>query len=296
MITSKKGSPQFMAIPALWASAVLVLLAGCGSPTVVSAGDPVPTPYSGPMKVSQSFADRASVRERSGAAGLALECSGKPFDGGGADYLESDLYEIGGSAAEALDNYLGGEPNARYATPGEGYRVEREDGGRVLLSYDVDGETKVAFVAAADVGNYAGDRGWGIEAWAQCDPAEFPKAVAEELGFGIWTDERGRAVPTSMVHSGPGPEHCGWDDLTFLYLGGAERGVVFVRDRDGEIWPELLRTTYDDEVVLPAEAEDTGYRRDGRELWLAADRSAAYVVDGNGAAERLPAGLGVGCE
>ncbi|GAB3521767.1 hypothetical protein [Arthrobacter monumenti] len=285
-----------MTSPVLWASSVLMLLTGCGAHTVVSAGDPVPTPYSGPMKVPQSFADRASVRERSGAAGLALECSGKPFAGGGADYLESDLYEIGDSAAEALDNYLSGEPNARYATPGEGYQVERENGGRVLLSYDVDGETKVAFVAAADVGNYAGDRGWGIEAWAQCDPAEFPTAVAEDLGFGLWTDERGRTVPTTMVLSQPGPEHCGWDDLTFLYLGGEERGAVYVRDPDGEFEAELTRTTYDDEVVLPADAEDTGYRREGHELWLAADRSAAYVVDGLGAAERLPAAPGVGCE
>lgn len=295
MITLR-GSHKCMKSLVLWAPAGLVLLAGCGAPTVVSAGDPVRTPYSGPMKVPQSFADRASVQERSGAAGLALECSGKPFAGGGADYLESDLYEIGDSAAEALDHYLAGEPNARYATPGEGYRVEREDGGRVLLSYDVAGGTKVAFVAAADVGNYAGDRGWGIEAWAQCDPAEFPRAVAEDLGFGIWTDERGRAVPTTTVHSRPGPEHCGWDDLTFLHLGGAERGAVFVRDRHGEFGAEMLRTTYDDEVVLPADAEDAGYRRENLELWLAPDHSAAYIVDGDGTAERLPAGLGVVCE
>lgn len=99
-----------------------------------------------------------------------------------------------------LDIYLSGEPNARYATPREGYQVEREDGGRVLLTYDVDGETKVAFVAAADVGNYAGDRGW--------------------------------------------------HELTFLYLGGAERGAVFVRDRDREFESELMRTIYDGSSVV----------------------------------------------
>lgn len=80
-------------------------------------------------------------------------------------------------------------PGTRFR--GRATRVEREDGGRVLLTYDVDGETKVAFVAAADVGNYAGDRGW--------------------------------------------------HELTFLYLGGAERGAVFVRDRDGEFESELMR-------------------------------------------------------
>ena len=54
---------------------------------------------------------------------------------------------------------------------------------------------------------------------------------------------------------------------------------------------QVLTTTYDGDVELPNDATDTGYEYDNWHLWLAADRSAAYVVDVDdpARAERWPA-------
>jgi hypothetical protein len=66
------------------AGGVLALvLCGCGTQSPVVTGEPVPTPYAGPMSVPLDHSDDASVLDRSGAAGRALECTGKPFDGAG---------------------------------------------------------------------------------------------------------------------------------------------------------------------------------------------------------------------
>ena len=66
--------------------------------------------------------------------------------------------------------------------PDDGYVVERVEGDRVLLSYDVDGLTKVAVIAADGIKDWNDDDGWGVESWGQCDPAELPAAVTDELG------------------------------------------------------------------------------------------------------------------
>jgi hypothetical protein len=277
---------------------VLLVAAACGSQRTVAVLDapppdsPAASPYAGPMFVPVDHRDRATVMERSGAAGRALECNGKPYLGGGADYRGMDLYEIGDSAEEALANYVASFD--AWSVPDRGYRVERTDQGRALLSYDVAGLTRVAIVLAEDIENYAGDTGWGVETWAQCDPSELPREVAERLGFGIWEDDDGRAVPVTQVQSWQGAEHCDWQDITFLQLGG-DRRRQFVEDRKNEFGPDLLRTTFAADVELPADAEDTGYRREGRHLWLAADGTAAYLV-GERAVERWPASKGFGCE
>jgi hypothetical protein len=36
---------------------------------------------------------------------------------------------------------------------------------------------------------------------------------------------------------------------------------------------------FDDDVELPTDTTDTGYHYDGRQLWLSADGSIAYLVD-----------------
>lgn len=254
---------------------LLMTLAGCGTSTVVSVqDDPVPSPYDGPMSVEQTFADHASVIKRGGAAALALECDGEPYNGGAGDY-DSGLESVQRDAARALEDYLDNESWGNLPT--EGYRVEREDGDRVLLSYDVDQRTKVAFVAADGIRDWNGDAGWGIESWAQCDPAELPGEFTEQADIGVWTDRDGRRVPTTTIHSFHGAEHCDWQDVTFIHLGPPERLQQFVGEGAGELG-DLLRSTYDGSAELPEDARDTGFRRDGRELWLTVERDAAYLV------------------
>jgi hypothetical protein len=50
-----------------------------------------------------------------------------------------------------------------------------------------------------------------------------------------------------------------------------------VRDVGAE-FKALLHTTFSDGAALPADATDTGLRRDGRQLWIGAGEKAAYLV------------------
>jgi hypothetical protein len=160
----------------------------------------------------------------------------------------------------------------------------------VLFSHDVDGRTKVAMFAADGVRDWNGDEGWGVRAWAQCDPSELPRDVTDDLNIGVWQDESGRRVPVTRIRSFQGAEHCSWTDITFLLLGREETADWYVRDISAE-FSGLLRTTFSDEAALPADASDTGLRREGRQLWIAADEKAAYLVslDDPEDVERWPA-------
>ncbi len=253
----------------------VLMLAGCGSASVVVQGDPVASPYDGPMRAPVSNADAADVLERSGAAGLALECEGAPYNGGAGSY-DDGLETVQDDAGEALENFLAEE--MFHPVPEQGYVVEREDEGRVLLSYDVGGETKIAFVAAEQVTDWEGDTGWGIETWAECDPAELPAALTDAFGIGVWTDEAGRRLPVTDIVSRAGPEHCGWQDITFLVLDEErEDSRLYLRVTTNEM-RDYLRATFDPSATLPDRATDTGWQHAGRRLWLDSDGSAAYLV------------------
>lgn len=288
-------------ITAAAAVGVVVLalsLGGCGlldddSPVVER--DPVASPYSGPMQVDASTRDRASVMERSGAAGQALECDYPPSDGGAGDYGDG-LESVQNNPADALGNWLDQES---VDLPQTGYVIEREDDGRALLSYDVDGRTKIAVIAAGDIRDYEDDTGWGVESWARCDPAELPAAEDGDSFYDVWTDADGHRVPTSQVRSLPGPEHCDWQDITFLYVGPDPDPQQYLRDTTDEL-ADVLRTTYADHAVLPEDTKDTGFQHNGQELWLQpGDPNAAYLVDVEDSShvERWPATkkAGVAC-
>ncbi len=60
------------------------------------------------------------------------------------------------AAVAALDDYMR-ESGLSLSTPSDGYAVEREQGGRALFSYDVDGRTKVSMFAADGVRDWSGD-------------------------------------------------------------------------------------------------------------------------------------------
>jgi len=263
---------------ALAVVATVAMTAGCGAsesgPSSVVEGDPVAHPYTGAMHVEQHFGDHASVKERAGAAFLALECDYPAYDGGAGDY-DSGLESVQASPAQALDDWLEQEG---VDIPESGYVVEREDDGRTLLSFDVDQQTKVAVIAADDMSDYEDQTGWGVEAWAMCDPAELGDAFHSDWGQQVWSDVDGNPVPVSRVQSFPGPEHCDWQDITFLYVGPEPHQDTYLRDTAGEL-SDLLRTTYADDVSLPKDATDSGYHHDGRELWLQPGKpDAAYLV------------------
>jgi hypothetical protein len=252
-----------------------VLLAGCGS-EVVDRGRSATPPFDGPLDA--------------GAAIGALECDGQtPYQHGEHGY-DDGLARVQASAEAALDNYMR-ESGPIFSTPPDGYSVEREQDRRVLFSYDVDGRTKVSMFAADGVRDWNGDEGWGIRAWAQCDPSEFPPNVTDDLNIGVWEDGSGGRVPVTRIQSFQGGEHCSWTDITFLLVGQEQKADWYVRDPNGGDFSELLRTTFANDLALPKGATDTGLRRDGRQLWIGPDKEAAYLVslDDPEDVERWPA-------
>jgi hypothetical protein len=259
----------------LTALLALLLVTACGQQDAVVEGDPVAHPYDGPMHVDQSFRDRASVLARSGAAGLALECDGAPYAGGGGSY-DSGLATVQDSPESAYANLL--DRDYVGDIPKTGFRVERDAGERVLLSYDVDERTKVAMVAYDGIRDWEGNTGWGVEAWAQCDPSELPASFTDGTWMQVWEDETGARVPVTKVLSYRGAEHCDWEDITFLAVGGERRGDQYLRDVHGEL-ADHTEGRFTADARLPADATDSGFRRDGRALWLVPSRDAAYLVD-----------------
>ncbi|MER6676632.1 hypothetical protein [Streptomyces sp. NPDC000983] len=259
---------------------VAVTAVGCtddGEGVVVEGSAPG-TPYSGPLHVDAPDLDedgRRATRIESGAAGRALECDGEIYSGGGSEpWSEGD----GGSTPEeGLAAYFDIE---QPDVPRTGYREERRDGGRVLYSLDVGGRTKVAVIVAEDGRNRPG---WGAETSASCDPAELPESFTDGQWYEIWTGRDGRRVPITEVHSSVGPEHCDWQSAHFLSTGDGEDGRLYARDPSDVLPPGSLSMPYDGDARLPADARDTGFRYEGRELWLVDDDpSRVYIRTADG--------------
>jgi hypothetical protein len=253
----------------------VVLFAGCGG-SVVDRGESATPPYEGPLDA--------------GAAVGALECDRTtPYRRGEGIYHDG-LATVQESAEAALDDHMS-ESGLSFFAPSDGYAVEREQEGRVLFSHDVDGRTKVSIFAADGVRDWNGDEGWGVRAWAQCDPSELPGDVTDDLNIGVWEDESGRRVPVTRIQSFQGAEHCSWNDITFLLVGREETADWYVRDTSGGDFSGLLRTTFASEATLPEGATDMGARRDGRKLWIGPGKEAAYLVSLDDAedVERWPA-------
>lgn len=257
--------------------AVAVTAVGCDenedTRVVDDAASAPATAYSGPL---------------SDSAERALECESKVFSKGGADrWGEGDA---GASPEEGLKLYFEIE---QPDVPRTGYREERREGDRVLYSLDVDGRTKVAVIVAK---GGEGRPGWGPESSAQCDPAELPESYTDSGPYEIWTDERGRRVPVTEVHSGEGAEHCDWQKAHVLSTGWGKEGRLFARDPEGVLPPGSLTARYDGSARLPGDARDTGYRYGDWELWLSdATPTKAYVRTPDGV-EAWPATKeGFGC-
>ncbi len=278
-------------------AALVVSVAGCGEapagpagPGAFAQGSAAPVPpsnvYAGSLTVKPEFADGATVAERSGSAGLALECGTAPYAGGGGGDSRQSAKK---TSEAALRDFLTQE--AWFSTiPVSGYRVERRDHSRALFSYDVNGRTKIAVLAADNLEDVNGHIGWMMESWAKCDPAELPAEITDALGIGIWQNASGHREPATKIHSFQGAEHCDWQDITFLEVGPGNEPVRYVRDVS-QVLANYLRTTYTTAATLPKDATATGLSRNGQHLWLVPSLDAAYLVNDAdpGIVERWPA-------
>jgi len=122
----------------------------------------------------------------------------------------------------------------------------------VLYTYEVDRRVKQAMIVhrgkAVD-----GGTGWYVESWARCDWAELPAALGDALGLEVWTDPSGRRVATGRVVSSRGPEHCDWQDMTFLSIDGGDLadGQTYVEHPQSELYPGHFAVPYDRSTDLP---------------------------------------------
>ena len=100
----------------------------------------------------------------------------------------------------------------------------------------------------------------------------------------VWTDSTGQRMPETTVFSYFGPEHCGLQHIVFMDIGyrsgltlpGLMGARHFLRDEEG-LLADYASTAFQSPVNLPLDAVDTGWQRDGHELWLDPEGDAAFL-------------------
>lgn len=234
-----------------------------------SVGGAASVAYGGPLHLAEG----EGRHPRAGAAGDVVDCdtwgTGQAFHG--------EEYAEGATADDPQKAVKTARSEGLFFSMPPDLRVAAETDDRVLFVAEVDGLPKAALIVHDGEGSEgAGGDGWYAESWAACDAVELPEDFVEELGYEVWTDADGRAVPTTELTVMSGPEHCGWEDMTFLSLGRTEREPTFVRDPDPQLG-DYLAEPYEEHAQLPAGAVDTGFRHGDDRLWLAPDRARAYV-------------------
>jgi len=202
----------------------------------------------------------------------AVECHGSPIVGGAVDYVSDGLNEVAADPREAMKRADDGPVHP----PGR-YSLERQAGDRVLLTWRAGATTKIAAVLHDGVRDYRGAVGWGIESWAQCDVSEFGEATAASLGYALWRDRSNTPVPVTKLFTHPNERFCDYPGVTGLELGVGESSTAYIHDPDHQL-TEYVTVRYLDDTELPAAATDTGWHRNGRELWRSASSEAVYLV------------------
>jgi hypothetical protein len=275
---------------------VAALAAGCGgevprpATSVGEESSPTAQPYEGPLL--EPAADGAEdgpedLLAASGAAGRALDCDGAIYLGGSTEVWSKG--DGGESPEEGLASFFEIE---QPTLPRSGYHAERLARDRVLFSYDVDGETKIAVMIAKDQPRRPD---WGPGNFAACDPAELPASFTDRLVIEIWTDRDGNRVPTTKVQSAVGPAHCNWETSHFVSTDAAGQPATFARDPERVLPSNMLAAQYDEDAAMPGDARDTGYRLGDWGLWAVPGAAMIFMRTPNGV-EAWPAVKdGMGC-
>jgi hypothetical protein len=251
-------------------SALLPLtLVACG--TNSSLVEKAATSYDGPLYLAEG----EGRHPRAGAAGDVVDCD----DWGTGSAFHGDVYAEGATSDSPAGAVRTARSEGLWSMPPD-LAVAAESDDRVLYVAEVAGRPKAALIVHDGQGSEgAGGDGWYAESWAVCDIVELPADFVEQLGYEVWTDADGQIVPTRRLEVFRGAEHCDWQDMTFLSLGRWDnQAPTFVRDPDPDPYlRNYLAEPYQPEATLPADVVDSGFRRGQDRLWLAPDRSRAYV-------------------
>ena len=95
----------------------------------------------------------------------------------------------------------------------------------------------------------------------------------------------GRRVGSAEMTASAGPSHCGWSSATFLTMGwppgtgtlSAAHSRQFIRDPAGQVPHDSLLGTWARNPILPADAEDTGFRYGAIKLYFAPSDQDRYA-------------------
>ena len=113
-----------------------------------------------------------------------------------------------------------------------------------------------------------------------------------------WTDTDGCMVRIDVLAERPGPDHCGWEESRVIIAGdpfgtrysNSATHAEYVRDPNGVYGMADFVEGFAISETLPDDAVDTGYRQDGRELWLSPSDPDAIFMRAGDSVERWPRG------
>jgi hypothetical protein len=210
-----------------------------------------------------------ATHPKAGAAGDAVDCATWGMGG----YSRQQVYSEGATADSPQGALANGRSEHAFDGVQSGLEVAARTEDRVLYVVEVDGVIKQAVIVHdGPAAEGTGGPGWYVESWARCDLSELPRSYIDSIGVQVWTDASGVPVPTRTMRSYAGPEHCNWQSMTFLEIGDG----VYVRDPLPEV-ADFFDTRFRADTTLPSDAVATGYRRDGKRLWLSTDGTEAFV-------------------
>jgi hypothetical protein len=250
------------------------LLAGaCGSPASTVEPSTVVAATATPTASATAGGEPVTAIE-------LLECDGGPSEvGGSGEILAFD--GGGGTPDEALEAFLA---RTVFVIPRTGYEPIAQSGERHAYAYRAGGEVKVVVVISPRFGELA-DVAFTADELRMCPEAEFGSEAEFADERRVWTHTESGAILTDIA----GPGHCGWQSARIMHV--EEDGVLakqYLRDPEGVFDQVPLRQSYAEDVDLPDDATDSGYRSpEGYELWFTHSDTAAYVVTPEGV-ERWP--------
>jgi hypothetical protein len=254
-----------------------LLATACASPapSIQASGEPSAVAGVTPVATNTASPDGEPV-----TAIELLECDGAPSEVGGSG--EDLAFEGGGGTPdEALQTFLA---NTAFVIPRTGYEPISQSGDRYAYAYRAGGEVKVVVVISPRFGELA-DVAFTADELRTCPEAEFGSEAEFADDRRVWTHTQSGAILTDIA----GPGHCGWQSAQIMHV--EEDGVLakqYLRDPEGVFDQVPLRETYAEDVELPGDASDSGYRSpEGHELWFTESDTAAYVVTPDGV-ERWP--------
>lgn len=218
-------------------------------------------------------ADNSDPALGAGAAADFVDCEHGIWQGGGA--MDFGPRGSGPDPDAALEDMI---EQGTLGIPDDGFMAVGRDDDRILYVYEVGGIPKASLVivdsSKVDIDS---EDLWAIEAFASCDLAEFDPSTDGSSPRDVWENADGVRVPTSVISSARGPQHCGWESATFLRFDGKS----YVSDPAGVLSDAGLVVPFDDDAELPSDSIDTGYQREGRRVWLSSDRTVAFIVTGD---------------